>query len=393
MATSRCEDRKEKKNSGAGAARQGGVIGMEKWFDTYVSNTMGGAGNQLYFATEGGDPMTGRVCFRATAGGTYDYSLLFSNIIDSTHRAGDVSHGNLICGEWEILGASIGVCGGGDPDDTGEAARWFPVTFAGKRGKTVMPGEFFTTDPVELTAEKGDLICLRMGYRGEMIPCHPESCLPMVTSCGGEWVPDRRMPVPGMVGCRRNVKARIGFLGDSITQGIGVRPGTYAHWPALVSDALGDDYSFWNLGIGCARCQDAASDGAWLYKAKHMDALVVTLGSNDVSRGRTVEQMAADFERLLGILKKEGIRVFLQSVPPFDWREDNLVRWKKINGILRSRFSREADGFLDVVPFLTDADRGEGMSKYGTHPDEEGCRIWADTLLPPLRRFLDEMDR
>ena len=207
----------------------------------------------------------------------------------------------------------------------------------------------------------------------------------------GSWVPDKRVPVPGMVGCDRKVSARIGYFGDSITQGIGTVPNAYTHWCALVAEALGENYSHWNLGLGYGRGQDAATDGAWMYKARHVDAAVVTFGSNDVGRGRTVAEMKADFTSIVDQLHAAGVKVFLQTLPPFDWKDEYLERWLAINDWLKHELAPRTEGFLDVAPLLADGTRGVGMSKYGKHPDEAGCFIWAEVLTTKMKDFLKQL--
>ena len=54
----------------------------------FVSNTTAGSGNQLFFASE--ERKTSRAFFRVTHGGTFDYSLLFSNLMDSTYCTGSL---------------------------------------------------------------------------------------------------------------------------------------------------------------------------------------------------------------------------------------------------------------------------------------------------------------
>jgi len=360
-----------------------------KWFDSFSSNTLGGTGNQLYFGTDG-KVQTGCVYYKIFAGGTYRYSLLFSNIIESTYKEAYHSHSNLVCDEWEIFSAEVGVCKETSCEIAGEVETFIPVTFDGNREKTVKPGEFFTTDPVEVTAEKGDYLCLKITFCGNMIPYHLESVLPTFVWTDGKWTPDKRLPVPGMVGCDRKVSARIGFLGDSITQGVGTPPNSYAHWCALVGEEIGEQYSFWNLGIGYGRGQDAATDGAWLFKARQMDAVVVAFGSNDIGRGRTLEQMKQDMAAIVDKLHDAGIKVFLISVPPYDWTGVYFDRWKGINDYIVQELSQKAEGFLDIAPLLVDAEKGEGKCKYGTHPNADGCRVWADAMVPLFRDFLNK---
>lgn len=362
-----------------------------KWFDTFVSDTLGGTGNQLFHRWGDDRARRGRVYYKLFRGGEGDYSLLFSNTIDSTYKVEYGSFANCVCDGWEILSAAVGVCRETGAETAGGVEKFFPLSFGGARSKTVAPGEFFATDPVTLAPEKGDFLCVELEFRGEMIPYHLESILPTFVCENGTWIPDKRVPVPGMVGCARKVAARIGYFGDSITQGIGTAPNAYTHWCALVAEALGDSYSHWNLGIGYGRGQDAASGGAWFFKAKHVDAAVVTFGSNDVGRGRSVEQMKADFTVLVDRLHDAGVKVFLQTLPPFDWQGEFLERWLAINAFLKDELAAKAEGFLDVAPLLTDETRGVGMSKYGKHPDESGCRVWAEALIPRMKEFLKKL--
>ena len=364
-----------------------------KWFDTFVSNTLGGTGNQLFHRYGDARIRRGRVYYKIFAGGKFRYSLLFSNIIDSTYKVEYGSIRNYVCDEWEILDAAVGVCKTTTAEIAGEVGSFVPLTFGGSRRKYVAPGEFFTSDPVELAPERGDYLCVEVEFRGETIPYHLESIVPTFVRENGEWIPDKRVPVPGMVGCDRHVKARIGYFGDSITQGIGTPPNAYTHWCALAARALGEDFSHWNLGIGYGRGQDAASDGAWMFKARHVDAAVVTFGSNDVGRGRSVEEMKRDFTRLVDLLHDAGVGVFLQTLPPFDWKDDFYDRWRAINDFLRNELAGKTEDFLDVAPLLTDETRGPGMSKYGKHPDEAGCRVWADALIPRLKEFVTQITK
>ena len=362
---------------------------MDKWFDTFVSDTLGGTGNQLFCRVgDAGAARRGRVYYKIFCGGRHRYSLLFSNLIDSTYKAEYKSRCNFVCDAWELLGVRVGVAPATGAETAGEVKEFVPLAFGGSRSKVVAPGEFFTSDPVELAPAKGEFLCVEIEWRGGMFPYHLESILPTFVYENGAWVPDKRVPVPGMVGCGREVAARIGYFGDSITQGIGTPPNAYTHWCTLVAEALGDKYSHWNLGLGYGRGQDAASGGGWMFKAKHVDAAVVTFGSNDVGRGRTVDEMKADFSSLVDQLHDAGAKVFLQTLPPFDWQGEFLERWLAINDWLKTELAPRAEGFFDVAPLLTDPARGVGMSKYGKHPDETGCRLWAEALIPRMREFM-----
>lgn len=359
-----------------------------KWFEDYNSNTLAGSGNQYFFSMQDNEIRKGRVYFKIFAGGIYSYSLLFSNIIDSTFADGSVSHCNLICDEWEILEAALGICGSCNEIIAVEPENMFILSFQGHKNKRVMPGEFFTSDAVSLNTQKGDYLCVEILFKGTMIPCHEETLLPVFVLEDGKWVPSKHIPLPGMIGCNREIRGKVGFLGDSITQGIGTPINAYTHWNALIAEALDEDYSFWNLGLGYGRAQDAASGGAWLFKAKQMDVVVLCYGINDILQGRTADQIEQDLLTIVQELKKDNVKILLQTVPPFDLSGAELKTWLCLNAYIRNTLSKVADCFFDVALILTAGLECEGKSLYGGHPNEAGCAAWAQSLIPVMKEFI-----
>ena len=358
------------------------------FFEKYRSNSLAGSGNQSFFTN--GDPdalHTSRVFYRLFAGGTFDYSLLFSNLIDSTFSDGSHSHANLVCGGWTLERAAAAVCGDCSPDLPAGVFR--TLTFGGSVRKEAAPGEFFCSDPFPLTAEGGGLLCVELTFRGRMLPCHEELNIPAFVLENGGWVPSSRTPVPGMIGCARPVRAQVAFLGDSITQGLGTACGSYSHWCARTADLLGPDWAFWNLGIGFGRAADAASGGGWLYKAAQADLVCVCFGVNDLFQFGDEERLRNDLASIVRRLKRAGCRVLLQTIPPFNYTGDHLGRWLRTNDYLRRELSREADLFFDPVPVLQADDAHPQNAKYGGHPDAAGCAAWASALAPVLKEGLD----
>jgi len=362
-------------------------------FENHSSNTIAGSGNQSYFLSEKERIHTGRVFYKIACPGEYRYSLLFSNIIDSTYSTGEYSHMNLICDAWEIHEARAAVCGvlTGDlfnpktaSEINGKVGSFVPLTFGGSGRKTVAPGEFFSTDPVSLSFAEGEFLCLELTFSGEMVPYHEESILPVFRKTDSGWEYDKRMPLAGMVGCDRPVRNRVGFLGDSITQGIGVPVNSYLHWNAICAEALGSANAYWNLGLGFGRANDMASGGAWAFKAKQNDILTVCYGVNDIMRGLPQEQTEKDLAAIVAFLKKEGKKVILQTIPPFNYSGETLSKWNYLNSFIRETLSKEADLLFDVVPILGEPD-APYMAKYGGHPDEQGCKLWGEGLAKAIK--------
>lgn len=354
-----------------------------KYFEKYGSNTYAGSSNQLYFCMDESEIKTGRVLYKIASGGKYNYSFLFSNVIDSTYADGSISRKNLICDSWEILSARVGKvsCYNFSTENFPEIIWLSDLLFDKLKSKHVESGEFFSSDPVELEFESDEYLCLELTFTGKMIPYHEETLLPILVKKGKQWEYSKQMPLPSMIGCDRKVKSKIAYLGDSITQGIGTDVNSYSHWNAILSEKLGDEYSYWNLGIGHGRASDAASDGVWIYKAKQNDVVFVCFGVNDILHGHSENKVKGDLEKIVELLKNCGIKVILQTIPPFEFNETEIRKWENINEYIRNTLSKKADLFFDNTLILSE----NGIyPKYGGHPNKEGCKIWADELYDKL---------
>lgn len=362
-----------------------------KYFDTYTSNTLAAAANQHFFINEDAEKeCTSRVFYKVFAGGEYNYSFLFSNIIDSTFADGSVSHMNLVCDEWEIVSAAVAIVDKCDDKTMPVIDHFQALTFGGEAAKTVAPGEFFSSDPIRLAPEKGQFICLELSFRGRMIPYHEESIIPIFALEDGEWKYCRKMPLACMVGCDRPVKKRIGFIGDSITQGIGTPRNSYEHYASVVADLLGEEYSYWDIGIGYGRGNDAATDGAWLFKAKQLDVITVCFGVNDINQGFTAEQIINSLERIMDKLHAAGVKVIMQTVPPFNYSAERIEKWNKINEHIMTSMAERAEGVFDVRTILSRSAEEPHMAKFGGHPNSEGNGIWGRELYKTVKAVVEE---
>ena len=204
-----------------------------------------------------------------------------------------------------------------------EVFDWKEITFGSKKNKEVAGGEFFTSDPIKLTYEKGEYLCLEMTFSGKRIPYHEETLLPVFIKDGEQWKYSKRMPFAGMIGCDREVKARVAYWGDSITQ-----------------------------GIGYGRANDAVSDGAWLYKAKQNDIIFVCYGANDILKGQSEEQIKDDLLYIADTLKKLGKKVIMQTIPPCNCKGENIEKWKRINSYILTELKNKVDLVFDNNGYL-----------------------------------------
>lgn len=349
-----------------------------EYFKKFSSNTLAASGNQSWFKTENSEKeYTGRVFYKVFAGGKFNYSFLFSNIIDSTFADGSHSYANFLCSEWEIIKARCGVF----KSVSENAVCDTEIKFGGRCGKNAAPGDIFYSDSVKLAAESGDYICLELTYCGDIIPYFEEIIIPTFELKNGKFVPEKKVPVAAMLGCDRDVIKRVAFLGDSITEGIGTEFNSYKNWAALIAEITGEKYSYWNLGIGYGRASDAASNGSWLYKAKHMDFVSVCFGVNDISAGYSGEKICGDLQKIITELNKSGCKTGIFTVPPFDWTGEKKKIWEQVNDYILSGMAQYTEYVFNLNPLLSN----NGAAVYGGHPDEAGCRVIAENFCRKIK--------
>ena len=353
-------------------------MNLQEFYQTYSSDCTAGSANQLLARLEKPIVRTGRNYYRLSHGGE-NYSLLFSNTIDSTFADGSISRANDVGGRWVIHQMRVGLCAvsGEEPDV------WHIITFDNETEKVVEEPGAFCTDPIPLQAKAGDVLCYEICFEGACFPYHEEIVLPVTVWNGEEFELNKQIPVPLMIGSDRPVEARYGFIGDSITQGCGTPVDSYEHWVARIAEELPESYRVWDLGIGYARAYDAATDGDWLGRAKTCDTVHVCFGVNDILKGRTAEQVIEDLRTIVLRLKDAGRRVILFTVPPYDMVEEKKEYWYTVNAAIRGEIGALADVVFDFAKALGQEVPNEHCSIYGGHPNSEGCAVAA-------RRYLEE---
>ena len=157
-----------------------------EYFNKYVSNTTGGSGNQTFFCVNGAEVHRGRVYYKIYAGGCFSYSLMFSNVLDSTFADGSETRCNMSGDEWKIQKVSVGICRECDGEMVSVPTEMKVLTFQKKESRIVRPGDIFFSDEFELEAEKDEYLCVEIAFSGidnqikesVKIPCHEESILP-----------------------------------------------------------------------------------------------------------------------------------------------------------------------------------------------------------------------
>lgn len=360
-----------------------------EYFKKYSSNTLAGSGNQFFFYNENEQQTRSCTLYKVASGGEYPYSFLFSNTIDSTYSNGAISHKNLVIDTWTIEQMLVGVCSRCDEESFTYPKKMVQVLFGGQKQKAVNPAELFCTDPVTLNAKNGEYICVEIVFSGNMIPYHEESIIPSFIYHNGEWIASKKHPFVSMVGIQRPAKKKIAFLGDSITQGIGTPINSYEHWNAVFANLLGNEYAYWNLGLGYGRADDAASDGVWLYKAKQNDIVFVCYGVNDIFQGYSADTIKKNLQTIVDKLHEFGICVIIQTIPPFNYSEEQRGKWQEINNFIKCEL-KNVELVFDCVKYLAKNESEPHMAKYGGHPDSDGCKVWGEALFEAATKVIEK---
>ncbi len=369
---------------------------LEQYFEKYTSNCVGGTSHQAVRGSKEKKTRTSQIYYKINEGGKFDYSLLFSSVTDGTGKMG--CKPNTVCDTYEIISAKIGRLKDfpkGNIEALLPEKELFPsdfvsLTFGGNFGYKPIGAEFFASDPIPLEFSAGEYLCLELVTVATYFPCHPELWIPSyVKEDGGDWHYTPATPLSIMIGYEKVPKKnKIVFLGDSITQGIGPEKNSYENWCARLSRLIGDEYSYYNLGIGYGCAYDASLGGVWLERAKYADIVFLCFGVNDIESECTADEIIENLGKIIDILHAAGCKVFMQTIPPFNQFGERRNVFHAVNEAIRGKLGKKADFVFDCVPILSMKEDADHIAHFGPHPDSEGCRLWAERLYENVRKYL-----
>jgi lysophospholipase L1-like esterase len=371
---------------------------LDIWRD-YASNTTAGTGcNHIFRWTKPGT-VTFRSYYRARRTGCLPWRFWFSNTVDSTYADASRAFANKTGGRWRIEAACVGLspsADGGMLPGTGKE-----VCFGGRSGRNVAPDEKFWSDPVEMRMTPDCYLVFTMSITvfaaGDALPYTMDSQIPAFVaegdcakqSGGSTFAANPHCAKPCLLACPAAGR-RIAFFGDSITQGCGTTIDRYEFWVARIAESLGQEYPVWNLGLGYARARDAASDGAWLWKAKKCGEIHICLGVNDIAWDHCgAEQLLQYLDSIVAKLKSNdsGCRVTLFTLPPLNFTGQEEKEWRAVNKAIRNNALDKADGVFDIAQVLCRPSPNENFSRFDPHPGAEGGREVAEAYLGWHRRY------
>jgi acyl-CoA thioesterase-1 len=180
--------------------------------------------------------------------------------------------------------------------------------------------------------------------------------------------------------------ARMVFLGDSLTAGLGLQREQAV--PALIQDRLreaGYAYHVVNAGVSGDTSAGGLSRLEWSLEGD-VRILVVELGANDGLRGLPVAQMKQNLSEIITRAKARGIAVVLTGMeaPPNYGPAYTAEFRQAFQDLAEAHDVVFVPFFLEGVAGITSLNNPDGI-----HPNAEGARIVAENLWGALAPILE----
>ena len=185
--------------------------------------------------------------------------------------------------------------------------------------------------------------------------------------------------------------ARIIFLGDSLTAGLGLDIGQ--SFPALIQtriDAGAYPYEIVNAGVSGDTSAGGLRRLEWALGEGTPVVLVVALGGNDGLRGLPTEQLESNLAQIIEQGQKRGLRVILAGMEaPPNFGADYTARFRAVYPRLAERYQ------VRLIPFLLEGVAGQAALNQadGIHPNARGAARVAELVWRVLEPELADTRR
>lgn len=168
-------------------------------------------------------------------------------------------------------------------------------------------------------------------------------------------------------------------FGDSLTAGHGTDEGqSYPDYLQTDLDTRGYHYHVVNEGISGNTTKDGVERLAHVLSLKPA-IVVVEFGGNDGLRGLPITDTRANLDKIVGTLKKNGIKVALAGITlPPNYGPDYIKQFDKTYTLLATKYH------VPLLPFLLKGVFGVPgmMQEDQTHATAAGNKIVAKNILP-----------
>jgi acyl-CoA thioesterase-1 len=184
-------------------------------------------------------------------------------------------------------------------------------------------------------------------------------------------------------------RARIVFLGDSLTAGLGLAQEESI--PSLIQQRLDDEgyeYQVVNAGVSGDTSAGGLSRLDWSLEGD-VRVLVIELGANDGLRGLPVPAMKKNLAEIIARAKQRRVKVLLTGMeaPPNYGAAYTAEFRRAFSDLAREHDVAFVPFFLDGVAGIQALNQGDGI-----HPNPEGARVVERTVWRSLEPLLESAD-
>ena len=185
----------------------------------------------------------------------------------------------------------------------------------------------------------------------------------------------------------------IAALGDSLTQGYGL-PAEQGFVPQLEAwlQARGHDVRLINAGVSGDTTAGGLARIGWTLTSD-VQALIVTLGGNDLLRGLPPEAARANLAGILDAAGAAGVEVLLVGMEaPLNYGPDYQAAFDAIYPDLAAEYGTlYAESFL--APVVAAPDLRAVMQADGIHPNADGVALIVEALGPAVEALLTRVEQ
>ncbi len=188
----------------------------------------------------------------------------------------------------------------------------------------------------------------------------------------------------------------VAALGDSLTQGFGLvqEEGFVPQMQAWLQDR-GQDVRILNAGVSGDTTAGGLSRVDWTL-TDDVDAMIVTLGGNDLLRALPPELSRANLEGILQKASERGVPVLLIGLSaPGNYGPEYKQQFDSMYPELAEAYGAlHADSFL--APIQEQPDQGAALRDYmqrdGIHPNADGVALIVQALGPKVEELIARVD-
>ncbi len=196
--------------------------------------------------------------------------------------------------------------------------------------------------------------------------------------------------------CGGNEQIKVACVGDSITEGHGIKIQSRDDYPVVLNRILGDGYSVQNCGKSGTTVQKDADYPYWICKefsnavALNADIVVIKLGTNDTKpQNWNAERFKTDYQSLIDTLKTNGRnpQIFVCTPAPafsHGWGINDSVI---VAGVIPAVTQIAKANNLTIIDLHKElAGKQEYFAVDGIHPDELGAAYMAEIIAKAIKK-------